>query len=125
MVADMLGAWSAALAVLFLGAGGYTFLRLYDIWRATDMRRRILICGAAWCCMGWGWHQSLSAWAWITDRWSPGPLIVHGFGYRMLMSVGILMLAGAMSRERCGHKGWTGLLAVASLIAGAAFYMQD
>ncbi|HEX2888905.1 hypothetical protein [Vineibacter terrae] len=120
MIADLLGAWSAALAVWLCGGAVFCALRLVDIWDDLDCRRRILSAGIVIACLGWCWHQAYATYAWISVGWAWSFAGWHGAGSRAAMTIGILAIGGAMSFDRCRHRGWLGLTAIGLLTGGIA-----
>lgn len=127
MAADILGAWSAALAVILLCTALLCLYRLPTVYarscaHKTPWRHFWLVLGCAIFCLGRSWHEAYSTHAWITDSWSWTSSDWQAFGYRSVISTGVLMMAGAVSHEGCGHKGWLAVLTL-GLAVGVGTYL--
>ena len=109
----MMDGSSAALAVAGWGATAFGIWRLNEVWRDKNQRRTLLLLGAVLVAAGIGAHQTMAWWAHETGSWD-FPIAKHA--YRAMWAAGLLLLAGAASWPRCGHKGW---LALAALGAAA------
>jgi hypothetical protein len=120
MDTDLLGAWSAALAVWLLGGAALCAVRTCDLWDESGARERILMIGIVLATAGWGYHQAYATYAWANDVFGWSFQGGHAFAYRALMTVGVLFLGGAMSWARCHHRGWLGLLLVGLVAGGVA-----
>jgi hypothetical protein len=118
---DVLASWSAALAVWGGGAALICLYRAWSMWGALDCRRIVLLVGAFGVCAGIGIHQGFAWWSWELGRWpwttAGAPTIV----YRVSLSCGLLAMAGAISWERCRHRGWLALLAVGAAMWAVAW----
>lgn len=113
---DVLASWSAALSAWGAGAALLCLYRLWDAWGDLDRRRAILLFGAAAVAAGIGIHQGFAWWSWEMGRWPWATAGGMAIVYRVSLSCGLLAMAGAISWERCGHRGWLGLLAVGAVM---------
>ena len=118
---DILAGWSAALAALFAGAGWLAGLRSWDLARMGGARRRAIVMASfAILAAGLAIRYGVATEAWINERWS-GPIAWFALLERALESIGAVMFGGVAAWERCGHRGWIGLVLLPTLIwAGVA-----
>lgn len=111
---DLFTGWSAAHVVWF---GGAIALAAYNSPNLTP-KERMQALFTSLICLGLAWHQGEQMWRWMLDMYTAKQVSLATWIYRICWSVGVVGFGGVTSWERCGHRGWIGLLLV-GLLAGA------